>query len=75
ADLPAFAQVQAGKQVRFRFVDLDEALAARATFAAELAALKGRVAPLVRDPHQMHDLLGYTLVAGVVSATDPETWE
>ncbi|PRY86830.1 biotin-dependent carboxyltransferase family protein [Donghicola tyrosinivorans] len=75
ADLPAFAQVQAGKQVRFRFVDLEEALAARATFVAELAALKGRVAPLVRDPHQMHDLLGYTLVAGVVSATDPETWE
>lgn len=75
ADLPAFAQLQAGAQVRFRFVTLDEALAARADMAGLTKRLRGMVRPVVRAPETMHDLLSYTLVSGVVSATDPEGWE
>ena len=75
ADLPAFAQLAAGAQIRFKFVTLEQALAARAAQADFAKALRGRVAPVVRAPETIHDLLSYTLVSGVVSATDPEGWE
>lgn len=75
ADLPAFAQLPSGAQVRLRFVTVPEALAARAAQNDWAKGLRGKVRPVVRRLETMHDLLSYSLVSGVVSATDPEGWE
>lgn len=69
-DLPRAAQTPAGGQVRFQFVSLDQAIALQAAFDAELARLPGRVEPLVRDPHDIPDLLSYQLISGMISATE-----
>ncbi|MFC3614502.1 biotin-dependent carboxyltransferase family protein [Lutimaribacter marinistellae] len=69
-DLARAAQCPAGAEIRFRFLRLDEAVAAQRQAEAELARLPGQVAPLVRDPAGMADLLSYQLIGGVVSATD-----
>ena len=64
ADLPRVAQAGPGAELRFRFVTRDEALAAERAMRAEIAALPGRVQPLVRDPRDMN-LLAHDLVSGV----------
>ncbi|MFA3917254.1 5-oxoprolinase subunit C family protein [Ruegeria hyattellae] len=69
-DLPRAAQAPGGAPLRLQFVTLEEALALQAAFEAELARLPTRPEPLVRDPHDISDLLSYQLVSGVVSATD-----
>jgi allophanate hydrolase len=71
-DLPRVAQALPGAVLRFAFVSADEGRAALRQAQAALAALPRAVAPLVRDPHQMPDLLSYNLVDGVVSALAPE---
>ena len=71
-DLPRVAQALPGAVLRFAFVSADEGRAALRQAQASLAALPRAVAPLVRDPHQMPDLLSYNLVDGVVSALAPE---
>ncbi len=71
ADLPHVAQAAAGTDLRFRFVTLEEALAARRAAEAEAAALPGRLAPLIRDPADIPDLLAYQLIDGATSAHDP----
>lgn len=71
-DLPRVAQAQTGAAIRFEFVEIAEAAALQARYLAELKALPGKVTPLVRDPARIRDLLSYTLIGGVVSATaDP----
>ncbi|MFW2542488.1 biotin-dependent carboxyltransferase family protein [Primorskyibacter sp. 2E107] len=70
ADLPKVAQAAAGAEVRFRFVTRDEALAAQAAFVKDIKGLRARVAPLVRDPAGMPDLLAYTLISGVVTGKE-----
>ncbi|MBO9451057.1 biotin-dependent carboxyltransferase [Tropicibacter sp. R16_0] len=69
-DLPRAAQTPAGGAIRFKFVTLEEAAELQAAFACDLARLPGKVEPLVRDPHDISDLLSYQLISGVVSATD-----
>lgn len=69
-DLPRAVQAPSGAPLTFQFVPLEDALALHAAFEAELARLPGRVEPLVRDPHDIADLLSYQLVSGVISATD-----
>ncbi len=69
-DMPRSAQTPAGASVRFEFVTLEEAMALHAAFLSELARLPGCVEPLVRNPHDIPDLLTYQLIDGVVSATD-----
>lgn len=72
SDLPKVAQAAAGTALRFSFVTLEEARAIETRSRAEIKALYGRVEPLVRDPHDIADLLSYQLVGGAVSATaDP----
>lgn len=71
-DLPKVAQAAAGAEVRFRFVTRAEALAAQAGFMRDVKGLKGRVKPLVRDPADVPDLLGYTLISGVISGSEEE---
>lgn len=67
-DLPRVAQAQTGAAIRFEFVEMAEAIALQARFLAELKALPSKVTPLVRDPANIRDLLGYQLISGAVSA-------
>lgn len=71
-DLPKVAQTPPGAPLRFVFVSREEALAAEMRQAAHLAALPGTVAPLIRDPRDIPDLLGYQLIGGVISALGEE---
>ncbi len=66
-DLAAAAQAAPGTALRFRFVSLEEALAARRAPATLRADLRRRLAPLVRNPRDIPDLLGYQLISGAVS--------
>ena len=69
-DLPRAAQTPAGGQVLFDFVSLEQATALQAAFDASLARLPGRVTPLIRDPHDIPDLLSYQLISGIISARE-----
>ena len=69
-DLPRAAQTPAGGQIRFEFVSLDTATALQTAHNAELARLPAQIEPLVRDPHDIPDLLSYQLIGGMISATD-----
>ncbi len=69
-DMSKAAQTSAGGTVRFEFVTLELAVEIDAAFRADLARLPSRVEPLVRDPHDIPDLLSYQLIGGVISATD-----
>ncbi|WP_281826746.1 biotin-dependent carboxyltransferase family protein [Jannaschia rubra] len=62
ADLPRALQAVPGAKVRFRFVTLAEAQAARPG--------QPTVEPLTRDPAEVPDLLSLQLVGGVVSARE-----
>ena len=72
ADLSRVAQAAPGTALRFRFVELEEALKARAAAARHRKALPDGVTPRIRDPHDIPDLLSYQLVGGVVSAKAEE---
>ncbi|WP_299146052.1 urea amidolyase [uncultured Tateyamaria sp.] len=69
-DLPRIAQAPAGAEIRFTFLTLEEGAAQQARATAEERKLPLQVAPLVRDPATMQDLLSYQLIGGVVSAAD-----
>ncbi len=69
-DMSKAAQTPARRTVRFEFVTLEQAVEIDAAFRADLARLPSRVEPLVRDPHDIPDLLSYQLIGGVISATD-----
>lgn len=70
SDLARVAQAPAGADIRFEFVDLEDARAMELRAAAARAALPAAITPLVRDPHAMRDLLSYQLISGAVSATE-----
>lgn len=67
ADLPMVAQAGPGAPLRFRFVDLPEALAAHRAAIAEKAGLRTKLRPLIRDPRYMNDLLSYQLIGGAIT--------
>ncbi|NOD78933.1 MULTISPECIES: biotin-dependent carboxyltransferase family protein [unclassified Ruegeria] len=69
-DMPCAAQTPAGGSIHFEFVSMEEANALHTAFLSDLARLPSRVEPLVRDPHDIPDLLSYQLIGGVISATD-----
>lgn len=69
-DLPRAAQTPAGGALRLTFVPLEEAVAIQTAFEADLKRLPSRVEPLVRDPHDIPDLLSYQLISGMISATE-----
>ena len=73
SDLPKVAQAPVGAEVRFQFVRLEEALAIETRARAEHDRLAGKVAPRIRDPHEMRDLLGYQLIGGVTAGRDEES--
>ncbi|WP_299677516.1 biotin-dependent carboxyltransferase family protein [uncultured Roseobacter sp.] len=72
SDLPKVAQAPVGAELRFELISLEDAIAIETRARAEIKSLPSRVTPLVRDPHDIADLLSYQLVSGVISATaDP----
>lgn len=71
-DLPKIAQGGFGSSYHFKWVSLEDGLAAEAQFSRELSALPSKCEPIVRDPAEMADLLSQQLIGGVVSAfADP----
>lgn len=74
-DLPRLAQAPAGAALRFRFVTLSEAVALERAEDKRRAGLRGALRPLIRDPHDIADLLAYQLVSGVTRGDDLEERE
>lgn len=74
-DLPRVVQARAGETLQFRFVSEPEALEAERRHRAALAALPRALYPLIRDPHDMGDLLSYQLISGAISGTESGTEE
>ena len=72
ADLPRAAQAAPGVTLRLRPVTLAEAEAASPPETDWLAPLTRARSPLIRDPHDIADLLGYQLISGAVRG-DEET--
>jgi len=71
-DLPRVAQAPLGAPLTFALLGLGDAATAQAQHKAALKTLPAQCRALLRDPAQMRDLLAYTLISGVVSATaDP----
>lgn len=64
-DLPRVVQAAPGASLSFRFVTLDEAVEAEARARKHRETLGAQRQPLVRDPHDMRDLLAYQLISGV----------
>lgn len=71
-DLPRVAQAAPGTHLRLRFVPPEEALAAERRAAEARETLRRRVTRLVRDPHDIRDLLSYQLISGVIAGTEEE---
>ncbi len=69
-DLPIVAQAAPGARLRFRFVSLERALAADQSPRQLWARLRRARVPLVRDPHDIADLLAYQLISGVTAGAD-----
>lgn len=71
-DLPIVAQAAPGVRLRFRFVDAAAIRQGRKGEADEIQALRKRASPLVRDPHDIADLLSYQLVSGMISGAEED---
>lgn len=71
-DLPRVAQAVPGTALRLRFVPMDEAIAAERRAAEARAGLRRRITPLVRDPHDIRDLLSYQLISGAIAGNEEE---
>lgn len=69
-DLPKVAQAPVGADIQLQFLSLAEADAQMEGEASQLARLRSKVAPRVRDPHDIADLLRYQLISGVTSGDD-----
>lgn len=69
-DLPRVAQAPAGAELRFRFVDLEEAVELERTEAKRRSELSKHCRPLIRDPRQMRDLLSYNLIGGMIAGNE-----
>ena len=71
-DLPIVAQAAPGAILRPKRITLEEALSGLRAEAETLRDLRGRCAPLIRDPATIRDLLSYQLISGVTSGDDLE---
>jgi len=69
-DIPLVAQARAGDPLRFQFISRDQALAIYAAGQAHLTALPRAIRPLVRNPHDIRDLLSYQLISGVIAGNE-----
>lgn len=71
-DLPRVAQARAGATLKFQFVTLEEAVACEGREAARRKSLRGAVEPMIRNPHDIADLLSYQLISGATAGDDLE---
>ena len=71
-DLPRLVQAPSGAPLQFRFVTLEDAVAAERAEALRRVDLRSGLRPLLRDPRDMHDLLAYQLISGVTCGDDLE---
>ena len=71
-DLPIIAQARAGVPLRFQFITREQALTALKANATHLSALPSQPHPLIRDPHDIRDLLSYQLISGAISGAEEE---
>lgn len=72
ADLPIIAQMPPGAEFTFRLVERDEAVQAWRTHRREIKALPGAIRPLVRDLHDINDLLSYDLISGMIRGDEDD---
>lgn len=72
ADLPKIAQAAPGTQMQFRFLTVAEADATATSQAIALRALTKSCQPMIRDPHDIADLLRYQLISGATPGDDLE---
>ena len=66
-DLPKVAQAPAGAFIRFRFVEIEDAVEIHRKFLAEARALRKQVTPVLRDPSDLANLAEFQLISGVTS--------
>lgn len=71
-DMARVAQAAPGANLTFEFVTRDRALDLHRKAESALANLADTRRPLIRDPADIRDLLGYQLIGGVVSAQDEQ---
>lgn len=71
-DLPRLVQAPADAALSFRFIPIEEAVAAERAEALRRADLSRDLRPLIRDPHDIPDLLAYQLISGVTRGDEFE---
>ncbi len=69
-DLPIVAQAAPGTPLQFSFVSIEKALETALTMTQIVADLKRQRQPLIRDPRDIPDLLGYQLIGGVTAGRE-----
>ena len=72
ADLPKIAQAAPGTPLQFSFLSVAEADATATSLDGSLPAITKMCQPMVRDPHDIADLLGYQLISGATLGDDLE---
>ncbi|WP_373636791.1 biotin-dependent carboxyltransferase family protein [Yoonia sp. BS5-3] len=72
ADLPTIAQAGPGAALQFTFLSVEEADVTAQSDHVLLAQLRSNCVPMIRDPHDIGDLLSYQLISGVTSGDDLE---
>jgi len=72
SDLPKIAQAAPGTPLRFSFLNVAEADATATSLDASQRAITKKCQPMIRDPHDIADLLGYQLISGATPGDDLE---
>ncbi len=67
SDFAKLVQTPAGGLLAFRFISISDARDIEKKARNNLSKLKSMVKPLVRDPREIKDLLGYNLISGAIS--------
>lgn len=69
-DLACVAQAAPGCALEFDFVTREVALESHLSYEQVHQALKSKVVPLLRNPHDIKDLLSYQMISGVTAGYD-----
>lgn len=71
-DLPRLVQAPIGAGLWFSFVSIEDAVALEQDEAMRRAGLRRGLRPLIRNPHDIADLLAYQLISGVTRGDELE---
>lgn len=69
-DIARIAQANAGAELWFERISLEEADGLYLTEKELLRRIRDASEPLVRDPYDMNDLLGYQLISGMITGQE-----